>query len=127
MVIFDFGISGNKRSGRKSSAQTPAPKKDRVRGSKKNLKGSAKKGNQQISFSPRTIAQIREIIKDTKISMPVAKSVVRRGFGAYSVSHRPNVSRQAWGLARLKTFVKKYKGQDVKKAYTQDDDLLKEL
>lgn len=122
-----FNIGSVKRRGRKSSAQTPAPLKDRVRGSKKNPKGSAKKGNKNIQFSPRTTAQIREIIKGTKVTMPIAKSVVRRGFGAYSSSHRPNVSRNAWGLARLKTFVKKVKGQKVKKAYTQDDDLLKEL
>ena len=127
MVIFDFGITGNKRSGRKSSAQTPAPKKDRVKGSKKNPKGSASKPNKQISFSPRTTAQIREIIKGTGIPMSVAKSVVRRGFGAYSSTHRPNISRQAWGLARLKTFVKKYQGGSVKKSYTQDDDLMREI
>jgi len=36
--------------------------------------------------------------------MPTAKAVVRRGFGAYSTSHRPGVSRNAWGLARLKAF-----------------------
>lgn len=116
-----------KRAGRKSSAQTPAPKRDRVFGSRINRSGSASKPNDGITFSQSTINKIRSIIRGTGVPMAVAKSVVRRGLGAYSVSHRPNVSRTAWGLARLKTFIKKYQGKDVKKSYRQDDDLLRSI
>lgn len=126
MVIFEF-INGTKRRGRKSSAQTPSPKRDRVFGSKINKKGSAKDGRGNIKFSSITQSKINSIIKGTKIPTSVANAVVRRGFGAYSTSHRPNVSRVAWGLARLKQFVRKYKGLSTKKSYTQDDDLLKEI
>lgn len=101
-----------------------APKKDRVKGSRINTPGSAKSKTNNIVFSDNVTKSIKTIIKDTGVSLPTAKAVVRRGFGAYSTSFRPGVSRTAWGLARLKTFIKKSKGQPVKKSYTQDDDLL---
>ena len=75
-----------------------------------------------------------------RITLPTAKAVVRRGLGAYSVSHRPTIrggkpnSRTAWGLARLSAFMRKKSGSPtangavtyarVKKTYTQDNDLL---
>ena len=89
--------------------------KDQIKGSKKNPKGSAtgKKGG--IKFSEATEKSIRGRIEEhnedvkgmatwRKLQMGTAKAVVRRGFGAYSTSHRPGVSRQAWGLARLRAF-----------------------
>jgi hypothetical protein len=113
-----------KRQGPKSAAQTPASQSERFRGSLVNSKGSAASARGNIVFSPATINSIKTIIAGSKVSLPTAKAVVRRGFGAYSVSHRPNVSRSAWGLARLKQFIRKSKGLPVKQAYTQDDDLL---
>jgi len=101
-----------------------APKKDRVKGSRVNPPGSAKSKTNDIVFSDSVTKSIKTIIKDTGVSLATAKAVVRRGFGAYSTSHRPGVSRTAWGLARLKTFIKKFKGLPVKESYTQDDDLL---
>lgn len=102
---------------------TPAPLRDRIKGSKVNKPGSAS-GKGKIAFSDSTTKAIRTIIKDSKVDLASAKAVVRRGFGAYSQSHRVGVSRSAWGLARLKQFVKKSKGLPVKKRYIQDDDLL---
>lgn len=137
-----------KRSGRKSVAQTPAPKKDRIKGSKTNPKGSAKSRTSArlISFSATTLDKIKSKVKEynsknsKKITVPTAKAVVRRGMGAYSVSHRPIIkggkpnSRTAWGLARLSAFMRKKSGSEtangvvsksrIKKAYTQDNDLL---
>jgi len=117
----------NKRSGTKSSSKTLAPKKDRVFGSRVNRSGSASKPNVDIKFSDETTDKIRNIIKGTGVPLGVAKSVVRRGFGAYSVSHRAGISRVAWGLARLKTFIKKFQGKPVKPNYRQDDDLLRSI
>jgi hypothetical protein len=114
-----------KRPGRKSKAQTPAPKKDRVKGSAKNKPGSAATKKGKIDFSSRTLASINTIIDGSPVKLSTAKAVVRRGMGAYSTSHRPGVTRTAWGLARLKEFVKKAQGKKVKASYTQDDDLLK--
>ena len=116
-----------KRTVRKSVSQTPAPKKDRVFGSRVNRSGSASKPNVNIKFADETTDKIRNIIKGTGVPLGVAKSVVRRGFGAYSVSHRPGISRVGWGLARLKTFIKKFQGKPVKAAYKQDDDLLRSI
>jgi len=123
----------------KSAAQTPAPKSERIKGSKVNKKGSAtsKSSGASIKFSEA----INETIKDkvrafnmqnpkNKVSAATAKAVVRRGMGAYSATHRPTItggapnSRTAWGIARLNAFLKKMSGLRVKSAYVQDDDLL---
>ena len=138
----------NKRAGRKGVAQTPAPKKERIRGSKKNPVGSASKSTSKpITFSDALVKKIRSFLNEynkanpsKKITLPTAKKVVRRGMGAYSATHRPTItggkpnSRQAWGLARLHAFARKKSGSTtakgvvrskaVKKAYTQDNDLL---
>lgn len=128
-----------KRSGRKSAAQTPAPKSERIKGSRKNKKGSAasKSSARSISFSASLLETIRKKVAAfnakyprNKVSMATAKAVVRRGMGAYSTSHRPTISggapnsRTAWGIARLNKFLLKKAGKSVKKAYIQDDDLL---
>lgn len=137
-----------RRSGRKSKAQTPAPKKDRITGSKRNPKGSAKSRTsaRSISFSASTLDKIKSKVKEynsknsKKITVPTAKAVVRRGMGAYSSSYRPTIkggkpnSRTAWGLARLNAFMRKKSGSEtangvvsksrIKKVYTQDNDLI---
>ena len=95
----------------------PAPKEDQIQGSKKNKPGSASGKAGDIKFSEATEKSIKTIVDAhnesvkekgmstwRRLRMPTAKAVVRRGFGAYSVSHRPGVSRNAWGLARLKAF-----------------------
>ena len=121
---------------RASESSTPAPKKDQIKGSAKNPKGSAGGKSGGISFSESTEKAIRgriekhnEEVKDMaswrKLKMGAAKAVVRRGFGAYSTSHRPGVSRQAWGLARLRAFsylLKNDRPQNPK--YRSDNDLL---
>jgi Family of unknown function (DUF5824) len=101
-----------------------APKKDRIKGSLTNKVLSASTKRNSIVFSETLTNSIKSIIKGTNTSLSTAKAVVRRGFGAYSTSHRPNVSRTAWGLARLKQFVKKNAGLKVNSKYVQDDDLL---
>jgi len=116
-------------------AQTPAPKKDRIYGSKLNKPNSAssKSKAKSIKLSESVITSIKSIIEGTGISLATAKAVVRRGMGAYSKSHRPTIkggkpnSRVAWGLARLNAFVYKAEhGKSKSGKYTQDDDLLRE-
>lgn len=128
-----------KRSGRKSAAQTPAPKRERITGSKTNKSGSAKSASSaaQIEFSDALLTTIKTKVAEhnktyptKKVSVNTAKAVVRRGMGAYSKSHRPTISggapnsRTAWGIARLNKFLLKKAGKPVKQAYVQDDDLL---
>ena len=119
-----------------SDSSTPAPKKDQIKGSKKNPKGSASGKSGGIDFSESTEKSIRGRIEKhneevegmaswRRLRMGTAKAVVRRGFGAYSTSHRPGVSRQAWGLARLRAFsylLKNDRPQNPK--YITDNDLL---
>lgn len=122
-----------------SLSKTPAPPSERIRGSKVNKAGSAKSktSGRSIKFSDKMLLSIKTKVKDhnrlhpnNKVHINTAKSVVRRGMGAYSVSHRPTISggkpnsRQAWGLARLNAFLKKKSGQGAKSSYVQDDDLL---
>lgn len=137
-----------KREAKKSrkmsnGGSTPAPLKDRIKGSKFNEKGTASTSSkaESIKFDDNTIASIQSLIDahnekypSKKITLAVAKAVVRRGMGAYSSSHRTTItdgkpnSRTAWGLARLKAFI--YKAQTGKSKsgnYSQDNDLFEEL
>lgn len=127
-----------KRRGRKSAAQTPAPAKERVYGSKKNPSGSAasKSSASKIQLSDSIVETLKNKAKKYNeshkkdVSESTLKAVMRRGMGAYSKSHRPTItggapnSRQAWGFARVNKFLKKKSGEPVKKAYIQDDDLM---
>ena len=106
-----------------SLSKTPAPLRDRVKGSRVNKPGSAA-GSGKILFSDLTDKQIKTIIRNSPVDIKTARAVVRRGYGAYSTSHRPGVSRSAWGLARLKAFVRKAKGFPGNRRYIQDNDLL---
>jgi hypothetical protein len=129
------------RSGRKSAAQTPAPKKDRIYGSKTNPKGSAssEKSAKSIVLSDKTMKSLQEKLKEFKEKHPAKKNITlndlkavyRRGLGAYSSTHRPTITggvpntRNAWAMARVNKFLLKAGGTKVKAAYVQDDDLMK--
>jgi hypothetical protein len=128
-----------KRAGRPSAAQTPAPKSDKIYGSKKNPKGSAtEKKAKSIKLSDKTIDTLKEKLDTFKKSHPSKKNITlgdlkavyRRGSGAYSSSHRPTItggapnSRASWSYARVNKFLKKAGGAKVKAAYVQDDDLM---
>jgi GNAT superfamily N-acetyltransferase len=119
---------------KKSISQTPAPKKDRIYGSKVNAKGSAssEKSASEIKLSATIIAalttklkEFREKHSNKNITLNDLKAVYRRGLGAYSTSHRPNITRNAWAMARVNKFLLKAGGTKVKSAYVQDDDLMK--
>ena len=127
-----------KRRGPKSASQTPAPKSERIKGSRVNKPSSAssKSSAEKIEFSDKTLNTIKNKVADynkthkDKVSVATAKAVVRRGMGAYSKSFRPTISggapnsRVAWGIARLNAFLKLKEGSYDKKSYTQDNDLL---
>lgn len=128
-----------KRSGRKSAAQTPAPKSERIKGSKRNPKGSAASSESanKINLSDNIVAVLKdkadaynEKHPKNKVSVSTLKAVFRRGAGAYSSSHRPTItggrpnSRTAWAYARVNKFLLKKGGTKVKAAYVQDDDLM---
>jgi hypothetical protein len=115
-----------------ASGSRRAPKKDRISGSKKNAKGSAK-GGKKIVFSARTEATLREKVKkhnekapdSRKATLGMLKAVYRRGAGAFSSSHRPGMSRDGWAYARVNAFLRLLKsGRPANPNYKQDNDLL---
>jgi len=126
--------------GGRTIAQTPAPKKDRIYGSKVNKVGSAssEKSAKSIVLSKKIIDSLKDKLlvfkqkhpSKTNITIDDLKAVYRRGLGAYSSSHRPTISggkpnsRNAWAMARVNKFLLKAGGKKVKKAYVQDDDLM---
>jgi hypothetical protein len=129
-----------KRVGRKSIAQTPAPKSDIKYGSKVNKAGSASaKESKTIQLSEKTLNTLKDKLAEFKkkhpnkknITLSDLKAVYRRGSGAYSKSHRPTITggapntRAAWSFARVNKFLLKAGGTKVKAAYVQDDDLMK--
>jgi lambda family phage portal protein len=131
------------RPGPKSAAQTPAPSKERIKGSKENPEGTAatrsKAGDIEISEANEQALKdkIAEFKKDhpkkNAPSLGTLKKVFRRGAGAFSTSFRPTISggkpnsRNAWAMARVNKFLKMAGGGEVKESYRKaDGDLLEE-
>jgi len=117
----------------RTKAQTPAPPSDRVKGSKTNPKGSAsgKRGGIEIGESVARALQgmvdkhnDRYKAKSKKVDLGSLKAVFRRGAGAFSVSHRPGMTRNQWAYGRVKAFLKLVGTGERKEAYTGDLDLL---
>ena len=112
--------------------KTPAKPSERRKGSKKNPPGSAKKPNKSIVVSPATRTTIRNKMqehnkkgKGSKASMGALLTVFRRGAGAFSTSHAPNMSRNGWGIARVNAFIYLLRtGRPSNPNYKQDNDLL---
>jgi hypothetical protein len=126
----------NPRSDRASA--TPAPPKDRVRGSEENPAGSAASTSSGggIDLSEAVINSLKTKVSEhndkvegkeswRKASLSSLKAVYRRGAGAYSVSHRPGMTRGQWAMARVNAFLTLLaQGSPRNARYTTDNDLL---
>jgi len=117
---------------KRTAAQTPAPKKDQVKGSSKNKKGSAS-GSKKITFSKAVEKALsnkvethnKKASKGRRATLGMLKAVYRRGAGAFSTSYRPGQNRNSWALARVNAFLRLLSsGKPSKAAYVQDNDLL---
>ncbi len=117
---------------KRTISQTPAPKKDRIKGSSKNKKGSAS-GSRKINFSASVEKSLRAKVekhnekasKGRRATLGMLKAVYRRGAGAYSVSHRPGMTRNQWAMGRVNAFLRLLKsGKPANSAYVTDNDLL---
>ncbi len=117
---------------KRTISQTPAPKKDRIKGSSKNKKGSAS-GFRKIVFSKAVEKSLKEKVEThnekaregRRATLGMLKAVYRRGAGAYSVSHRPGMTRNGWAMARVNAYLKLLKsGKPANSAYKSDNDLL---
>ena len=114
------------------AGSTPAPPADRIRGSKRNPEGSAsgRRGGIEVSATVEKALRNkvdqhneRRTAKSRKVDMGMLKAVYRRGAGAYSVSHRPGMTRNQWSMGRVNGFLKRVAGTG---GHPQDDDLLPE-
>ena len=116
-----------------TAGSKPAPKKDQIKGSDKNKKGSAS-GSKKITFSKAVETSLRNKVKEhndsvdaasKKVSLSKLKAVYRRGAGAFSTSHRPDQNRASWSMARVNAFLHLVKsGSPKNPKYTTDNDLL---
>jgi hypothetical protein len=131
----------NKKSAKRLAA-TPAKPSERVRGSSSNAEDSASSVRKasSISLSPEQEKALVVKSREHNVAMkkagkpkwsytssPALKAVMRRGMGAFSSSHRPDVSsRQQWGMGRVNAFlVILEKGAPNNRKYTTDNDLLR--
>lgn len=117
-----------KRSGPKSSAQTPSLPSEKKKGSEKNKPGSAgEKSSDAISFSNKVVEALKNKVKEhnskhsRKVTLSQLKKVYRRGAGAFSSSHRPGKTRGQWAMARVNMFLRMMSGGKVKDAYRKAD------
>lgn len=115
-----------------SGGSRPAPKKDRIHGSKKNAPGSAD-GTKKIKFSAKTEKALANKVKEhnekastgRRATLAMLKAVYRRGAGAFSSSHRPGKTRDQWAMARVNAFLRLLRsGRPANSNYNQDNDLL---
>lgn len=116
-----------KRSGPKSSSQTPAKPSEKKKGSDKNKEGSAGKDGEKITFSDKIEKSLKNKVKEhndkysKKVNLSQLKKIYRRGAGAFSSSHRPNKTRGQWAMARVNMFLKMMRGGKVKDSYRKAD------
>jgi len=112
--------------------KTPAPKKDQKKGSKKNKPDSAKDDEGKITLDDSVIKRLQALVtehnkkdKGSKATIGMLKAVYRRGAGAFSTSHHPNMSRDGWAIARVNAFLYLLRnGRPSNPNYKQDNDLL---
>lgn len=123
---------------RLDSERAAAPPKDQIFGSEKNPSGSAKDQGGGITLNEATEKalqnkadehneKMREDNKPdwTRVRVNALKSVYRRGAGAFSTSHRPNMTRGQWAMARVNAFLYlSANGKPENPNYVTDNDLL---
>ena len=118
---------------KRTKAQTPAKPNERIKGSRANPKGSASGSRGGVELSAKVIKALENMRDEHNdafdlgvrmVNLGQLKAVYRRGAGAFSVSHRPNMSRNGWAMARVRAFLKLAGRDQRKKAYTGDLDLL---
>jgi hypothetical protein len=115
-----------------TAGSKPAPKKDQIKGSDKNKKGSADTGA-DVKFTDSIIKALEKKVSEhnekakngRKVTLRMLKAVYRRGAGAFSTSHRPDQNRNSWAMARVNAFLKLVRsGKPTNSKYVSDNDLL---
>lgn len=118
--------------------RAPAPKADQIFGSDTNPAGSAADKTGDITINEATEKGLQnkadehnaKMAEDnrpnwTRVRIGALRSVWRRGAGAFSTSHRPNIGRQQWAMARVNAFLYLCSaGKPKNPKYITDNDLL---
>lgn len=131
-----------RKARRDRASATPALPKERISGSSVNKPGSAASATsgRDIEISEETSRGLASKVRNhnkrmddlnkpewSKASLGALKSVWRRGAGAFSVSHRPNMTRQQWAMARVNAYLRMLeRGKPDNLRYIGDSDLLPE-
>ena len=116
----------------------PAPPEEQIEGSDKNEPGSASGPGGDIELSEAVETTLRNKVREhndqmkeenkpayTRATIGQLRAVYRRGAGAFSVSHRPGMSRGGWAIARVNAYLYLLaNGRPARAAYVQDNDLL---
>jgi hypothetical protein len=119
--------------------RAPAPPKDQIKGRDENPSGSAADKTGGIKICEATEKSLQNKLTEhnekmtedgrpdwTKTTMGALKAVYRRGAGAFSTSHRPNMTRAQWAMARVNAFLFLCRtGAPANPKYITDNDLLK--
>ena len=120
------------------TADAPAPQRDQITGSAVNESGSAASAGsgrgieitEAVETGLRNKMQAHNERNDAdgkRATMGMLRAVWRRGAGAFSVSHRPGMTRQQWAMARVNAFLTLLaRGKPENKRYVTDNDLLPE-
>lgn len=118
--------------------RAPAPAKDQIFGSEKNPAGSAADKTGDIELNEATEKALQNKVTEhnkemtdrdrpvwTRVRVGQLRSVYRRGAGAFSTSHRPNMTRAQWAMARVNAFLFLVRtGNPENPKYVTDNDLL---
>jgi hypothetical protein len=117
-------------------SDTPSVPEERIKGSDQPEDASAEsvEKSENLEFNKKINHALRGKIqaynsrcnnKYGKVEMGELKAVFDRGLGAYSSTHQPGVSRVAWGMARVRSYLNlRCKGKPQNPDYKQDNDLL---
>jgi hypothetical protein len=126
------------RKRKATKADAPAPPEDRIVGSRRNPPGSASGAGagREIEITESVETGLRNKMEQhneahdepgKRATMGMLRAVWRRGAGAFSVSHRPGMTRQQWAMARVNSFLYLLRrGRPENAAYISDNDLLPE-
>jgi len=118
-----------------NDASTPAPPEDRIEGSKRNKPGSASAEGEGVDLGKETELALERKVKahneavgddsSKRATNRMLKAVYRRGSGAFSVSHRPGMTRGQWSMGRVNAFLRLLRtGRPGNPKYITDNDLL---
>ena len=71
----------------------------------------------------KNIPHIERVSKSTGIKENILKEVFDRGVAAHKTGHRPGATAKQWGIARMYSFIMRYKT----KSLSHDKDLVKKI